>query len=256
LKADIFKYDSSNLRDLIQGILRTFIYTLIAGVFLDLLLNRFEPGLDFRFYLFICIYTLIFTWPAILLALNYYFSDRKVSLEIDYENETISIDKKKVKYVYKFAEIKNSVYHLGIFYKNLKDTNLNDHLFIKSYMHRRKMLWSNCGYWHLEFHDGRILNISSFVQDLIFEYPFINNTKYKFSFVPLMIPNKRINGSLLSCNYIRTAGMYNSRFLKLHSLYSEYSESKLKEIIENPNDYQKVAVKAANRVLNDRKNVG
>lgn len=183
----------------------------------------------------------------IALAINHYFFSQKIQIEINYHKEFITLRENLNIRTYSFNEVKYSVYHLNRFYRNIVNYEHDSSVLINLIFSKPFDPWLDFGYWFLEFNDGYKINISSLVTDLMFDYPIIPNTKYKFSFAPFMIAHKRIEGRDLCCNLLR----YD--YFKLYDEYVSYPSDKLEDIKLNPMDYQKMAVDIASQILKERR---
>ncbi len=183
------------------------------------------------------------TLPLLILTLNYFLVNNKTRFKINYETQTLTINQNGKVKSFQFEDINTSVYHLGIYYKNFSDAKYNLGA-------RRSTPWSDFGYWYIQLKDGSQYYLSTFVHDLIFEYPIVKNTLYKYSLVPLLIPRRTITGKPMVCKLDK------SRYYNLYERYSNYPTHKLEEIIKNPMEYQEIAVKIANELYSKKTNVG
>lgn len=116
--------------------------------------------------------------PVLIIYLNYYFENKNTIFTLDNEKEKIIITHCGIKKAYLKSEIKKSIYHLGIYYKNALDRGS-----------RMPMLISDFGYWELEFENGDRYYLTNILHDFIHDTPKVANTKYRFRFYPYIKRN-------------------------------------------------------------------
>jgi len=179
----------------------------------------------------------IFNLPAILLLINYYSQNKKLTLEIDRESDLIQINIKGNSTKYKLSDIQSSIYNVGIYYKNAIDRNS-----------RRSAMHSDFGYWDVEFKNGDRYYISNLLIDFLHEHSFIEKTKYRFRFFPFIDKSESKKG--ITLNHKRNKEKTPTE--KFIEQFKSKNEKQLHEIINNKNSYQKEAVKAATIVLKNK----
>ncbi|APD06266.1 hypothetical protein UJ101_00728 [Flavobacteriaceae bacterium UJ101] len=181
---------------------------------------------------------LIFNLPNIIIYLNYYRENRYTKINIDTKNNSIGIVKNGISKQYKITEVKSSIYHLGIYYKNRIDNAM-----------RWKMINSDLAYWDLEFKNGDRYYISNLLVDFLHDKPFVDNTKYRFRMFQYI--NKSDSKEALGLKQVQEKNRTEKFVMKFQSK----SESELNEILNNKSKYQKEAVKAVEIIMKN-KNVG
>lgn len=109
----------------------------------------------------------------IILIFNYYSENKNIDFESDTDSNLITITQNGIRKSYHFNEVKKSNYHLAYNYKNIVDN--------KS---RHSVIFSDFGYWDLQFKNGDRYYLSNLLKDFIHDAPIIRNTKYRFRVFP------------------------------------------------------------------------
>ncbi|WP_452225043.1 hypothetical protein [Lacinutrix chionoecetis] len=111
------------------------------------------------------------------------------------------------------------------------------------------MINSDLAYWDLEFKNGDRFYISNLLVDFLHEKPIIENTKYRFRMFQYI--NKQDSKEAFTLKKVQEKNAVE----KFVEKFQSKSESELNEILNNKQDYQKEAVKAA-VIIMKKKNVG
>ena len=181
---------------------------------------------------------LIYNLPNFIIYLDYYKENRNTKIEIDTELDHIGIIKNGISKQYKISEIKSSIYHLGIYYKNRIDNAM-----------RWKMINSELAYWDLEFNNGDRYYISNLLIDFLHEKPILENTKHRFRMFQYI--NKSDSKEAMELKQIQEKNLTE----KFVEKFQSKSENELNEILNNKSSYQKEAVSAV-KIIMKNKNVG
>ncbi|GGI56864.1 hypothetical protein GCM10011444_11730 [Winogradskyella haliclonae] len=227
---------------LLKILLRENVYFVVGTIIITPIyyyLRKGEPFvLNFLFVKIMSVIFLIYNLPNFIIYLDYYKQNRDTKIEIDSELGSIGIVKNGISKQYKISEIKSSIYHLGIYYKNRIDN-----------ARRWKMINSDLAYWDLEFKNGDRYYISNLLVDFLHEKPFVDNTKYRFRMFQYI--NKSDSKEVVELKQVQEK----NRTEKFVEKFQSKSESELNEILNNKSKYQKEAVKAV-EIIMENKNVG
>jgi hypothetical protein len=185
-------------------------------------------------------FTIITNIPAVVIYLNYYRENRNTKFTLDFNEEKIFITKDGIEKEYLKAEIKQSTYHLGIYYKNAIDR-----------AGRIPMLISDFGYWDLQFKNGDRYFLTNILHDFLHETPKVPKTKYRFRIYPYI----KKNDSKQPINLNKRPEKEKTLTEQFIEKFKTKNEKQLLEILDNRKGYQKEAVKAV-EILLKRKNVG
>jgi hypothetical protein len=233
-------YEPNN--KLLKILLRANLYTLIGLIILTPVLYYIREGkefvLDLLFVKIMVVIFLIFNLPNFIIYFNYYRENRNTKIKIDTASDKIGITKNGISKQYKISEIKSSIYHLGVYYRNRIDNAM-----------RWKMINSDLAYWDLEFNNGDRFYISNYLVDFLHDEPIVENTKYRFRMFQYI--NKSDSKEAIELKQVQEK----SRVEKFIDQYQSKNEKQLREILDNKKSYQKEAVEAAEIVMRN-KNVG
>ncbi|WP_308993983.1 hypothetical protein QLS71_013955 [Mariniflexile litorale] len=181
---------------------------------------------------------LVFNLPNFLIFINYYRENKNTRIDIDLDSDKIIISENGIKKQYKISDIKSSIYHLGVYYKNRIDN-----------ARRWKMMNSDLAYWDLKFNNGDTFYISNFLVDFLHEKPIVKNTKFRFRMFQYI--NKSDSKEAIELKQAQEKNMMEKYVEKFQSK----TENELNEILNNRKSYQKEAVEAAELIMRN-KNVG
>lgn len=224
-----------------KTLLRENIYFIIGTVIVTPIYYYIRKGepfvLDLLFVKIMSVIFLIFNLPNIIIYWGYYNENKDTKIKLDTESNYIGITKNRVQKQYKISEIKSSIYHLGVYYKNRIDN-----------ARRWKMINSDLAYWDLEFNNGDRYYISNLIVDFLHERPIVKNTKYRFRMFQYINKSDSKEAIELKQQQAKT------RADRLRELYSKKSTSELEYIIENKKLYMANARKVANQIIMERKN--
>jgi len=227
---------------LLKILLRENIYFVIGIIIIAPIYYYQRKGeqfvLDFLFIKIMTVIFLIYNLPNFIIYLDYYKENKNTKIKIDTENNSIEIVKNGKSKQYKITEIKSSIYHLGIYYKNWIDN-----------ARRWKMINSDLAYWDLEFNNGDRYYISNLLVDFLHYKPIVDNTKYRFRMFQYI--NKSDSKEAVELKQVQEK----NRTEKFVEKFQSKSESELNEILINKSRYQKEAVKAVEIIMKN-KNVG
>ena len=227
---------------LLKILLRENIYFVIGIIIITPIYYYQRKGeqfvLDFLFIKIMTVIFLIYNLPNFIIYLDYYKENKNTKIKIDTENNSIEIVKNGKSKQYKITEIKSSIYHLGIYYKNWIDN-----------ARRWKMINSDLSYWDLEFNNGDRYYISNLLVDFLHYKPIVDNTKYRFRMFQYI--NKSDSKEAVELKQVQEK----NRTEKFVEKFQSKSESELNEILINKSKYQKEAVKAVEIII-ENKNVG
>ncbi|WP_143955795.1 hypothetical protein [Robertkochia solimangrovi] len=231
---------------LLKILLRENIYFIIGLIIITPIYYYLKKGeqfvLDFLFVKIMSVIFLIYNIPNFIIYFNYYKENKNTQIKIDTKNNSIGIIKNGVSKQYEITEIKSSIYHLGIYYKNRIDNAM-----------RWKMINSDLAYWDLEFNNGDRYYISNLIVDFLHDEPIVENTKYRFRMFQYI--NKSDSKEALTLKQELERKKEKSQTEKFVEKFESKSENELNEILTNKSKYQKEAVKAAEIILTN-KNVG
>ena len=222
-----------NIYFVIGMIIMTPIYYYIKGE---------EFVLDALFLMIMALLFLFLNLPNFIIYYGYYKENKNTKIKIDTESNSIGIVKSGVPKQYKITEIKSSIYHLGIYYKNRIDN-----------ARRWKMLSSDLAYWDLEFENGDRYYISNLIVDFLHDEPIVENTKYRFRMFQYI--NKSDSKEALTLKQELERQKEKSLTEKFVEEFKTKSETELNEILADKSKYQKEAVKAV-EIIMENKNVG
>ena len=200
--------------------------------------NGSELILDQKIVIIFTGILLIMNIPSILMYLNYYFENKNTSFTLDSGSNKITITQNGITKEYDKIDIKESKYHLGIYYKNEIDK-----------AGRIPMLVSDFGYWDLKFENGDRYYLSNILHDFIHDEPFFKDTKYRFRMFTYI--NKSDFKEATELKQVQEKNAVE----KFTEKFESKTESELNEILGNEKKYQKEAIEAAKIVLRN-KNVG
>lgn len=229
-----FKYNNKLLKILLKQ--NIFFFIAIIIITLNYYLKTDEQ-LVFIFLLIKIIFALFFihNLPNFIIYLDYYKENKDTKITIDTENDSIRIIKNGIIKQYKITEVKSSVYHLGIYYKNRIDNAM-----------RWKMISSDLGYWDLEFNNGERYYISNLLVDFLHDIPIVNNTKYRFRIFQYI--NKSDSKEAIELKQVQEK----NKTEKFVEKFQSKSESELNEILNNKSKYQKEAIKAVEIIIQNK----
>ncbi len=196
--------------------------------------------LDASFIKFLIGLLFVFNVPAIFILINYYFQNKKTTLEIDIQSDYIKICQDGKSNVYKLSDITASIYNIGIYYKNAIDNNA-----------RWATIHSDLGYWDIQFDNGDRFYLSNLLVDFLHEEAFVKSTKYRFRLFPYIDKSSKKTGVELKRKQVQEK----NRVEEFVEQYQFKNEKQLREILNDRKGYQKEAVEAAEIVLK-KKNVG
>ena len=207
---------------------------------------KWKGGDEFRLdsTLTIILIALIIVWniPSVFLYLNFYFENKNTSFSLNHNSKTIVITQNGITKTYGESDVKESIYHLGIYYKNAIDK-----------AGRIPMLDSDFGYWEINFKNGDRYFLTNILHDFIHDEPFYNATLYRFRIFSYVKKSDSSKGkdikNLIEENRDKTI---TEKFVKR---FQTKSELELNEMINNQSKYQKEAIEAVKIVLKS-KNVG
>ncbi|WP_157724145.1 hypothetical protein [Winogradskyella sediminis] len=227
---------------LLKILLRENIYFVIGTIIITPIYYYLRKGeqfvLDLLFVKIMSVIFLIYNLPNFIIYLDYYKENKNTKINIDTENNSIGIVENGISKQYKITEIKSSIYHLGIYYKNRIDNAM-----------RWKMINSDLAYWDLEFKNGDRYYISNLLVDFLHDNPIVDNTKYRFRMFQYI--NKSDSKEAVELKQVEEK----NRTEKFVEKFQSKSESELNEILNNKSKYQKEAVKAVEIIMKN-KNVG
>ncbi|MEH1009464.1 hypothetical protein VDP25_17125 [Winogradskyella sp. ECml5-4] len=227
---------------LLKTLLRENIYFVIGLIIITPIYYYLKKGeqfvLDLLFVKIMSVIFLIYNLPNFIIYLDYYKENKNTKIEIDNESNSIGIVKDGISKRYEITEIKSSIYHLGIYYKNRIDNAM-----------RWKMINSDLAYWDLESNNGDRYYISNLLVDFLHDKPIVDNTKYRFRMFQYI--NKSDSKEAVELKQVQEK----NRTEKFVEKFQSKSESELNEILNNKSNYQKEAVKAVEIIMGN-KNVG
>ncbi|MCR8668072.1 hypothetical protein NO995_10290 [Aestuariibaculum sp. M13] len=227
---------------LLKTLLRENLYFAIGLIILTPILYYFREGKqfvwDFPFVKIMAVILIIYNLPNFIIYWDYYKENKTTKIKFDTESNRIGITKNGVQKQYEISEIKSSIYHLGVYYKNRIDD-----------AKRWKMINSDLAYWDLEFNNGDRYYISNLLVDFLHDAPIVQNTKYRFRMFQYI--NKSDSKEAVELKQTQEK----NRTKKFVDKFQSKSESELNYILNNKSKYQKEAVKAVEIIIKN-KNVG
>lgn len=173
--------------------------------------------------------------PSVLIFLNYYQENKETTFMLDLNSKKITITQNEKTKEYCKEDVEESVYHLGIYYKNSIDK-----------AGRLPMLASHFGYWDLKFKNGDRYYLTNILHDFIFDEPYYENTNYRFRMFSFI--NKSNSKEAIELKEFKEKNQIEIFIEKFQSK----TESELNEILNNKNSYQKEAFKAAEIIMKNK----
>ena len=185
-----------------------------------------------------CVLIIVINIPPILLYLNYYFRNRYTSFSIDFDSQKIAIHQNRLTKEYSFKDIESSIYHLGIYHKNVIDKRS-----------RRPIFISDFGYWDLTFKNGDRFFLTNLLHNFLHDAPFVANTNYRFRLFPYI--SQFSQAETLNLKQEVSSRM-NDKTNKFILRFEHKDTSELKTILANKSKYRKEAIEAAGIILTRR----
>ena len=173
--------------------------------------------------------------PSLILYLQYYFVSKDTELQIDRTSKRINIIKNGSRKEYDFEQIEHSVYNLAIYYKNAIDR-----------AGRIPMMISDFRYWDVQFKNGDRYLLTNLIVDFLLDSPFVENTEYRFRFIPYLDTSKYVKPDL------QKHQPNDDRIRFFLKQYKSKNKSELIDIISNRKKYQVEAVLAAEKIINKK----
>lgn len=181
----------------------------------------------------------IFTLPPILLISQHLSKSDIREMQINFKSKEVQFRTQTGQRIQiKEDEVKHSIFHLNLYYKNMMDG--------KS---RRPTFHADLGYWELQTISGNTYLISSLLGDFLTYIP-VYPTKYTFRLVPVM-QKGNFEKAVEFTEYESIKPKTSAE--KLEDKYNMKSDVELELILANKRDYQKEAVLIATKILKSRK---
>ncbi|CAM1357738.1 hypothetical protein [Tenacibaculum xiamenense] len=161
--------------------------------------------------------------PSLWLFVDYYLENRNTTFIYDFKNITIIKNDKRKDYLY--GDIEKSIYHL---------THSK-----KGFYGGEELLFSDFGYWEVEFKNGDRYFLTNFIHD-IHKRKKGKNTKIKYRVFPYIS---------------RKDTVFPLEKKSLYQKYEEKSNFELQEILDRPHLYKEEALRIAKLLLEEREKI-